>query len=190
VDDAKLRTVALSEYVSATFGGTKIDPETLEVLVQEVVGSLKPLHVDGWVDLGDLIKWRLGLCRHRSILFKYLCDHMQRFPAQWGLSSATVTTAEESGACVVRGAIFCQLVRGMQSAPDGVTAKPENHMWNVVRLGSELFVVDVMQRPRELLATESKEAQAYQRAILAGVGNGAPQSQVSSTFALSFDGLH
>ncbi len=100
---------------------------------------------------------------------------MHRFPNAWNLTdldaSVAPTVDTQSALGSVRGAIPCQLVRGVQSAADGSGA--ENHMWNVVRLGSESFVVDVMQRPGELLAAGSKEAQAYQRVVLVNAVAGA-----------------
>ncbi len=106
---------------------------------------------------------------------------MQRFPAQWGLSATTSASSDGAGAGAVRGAVPCQLVRGVQSvqSADGNRAQAENHMWNVVRLGNDLFVVDVMQRPGQLFAADSKEAKVYQRAILADAGSSIVQSKVS-----------
>jgi hypothetical protein len=159
VEDLKQRTVALSEYVWAALGGSDPGP------VQSAIAVVKSRDPSNAISLGDVIALRRGVCRHRSILFKYLCDHMHRFPAQWALTSAASKAGASAG--VVMGAIPCQLVRGVLTDGSDL-ANTENHMWNVVRLGHELFVVDVMQRPRELLDAESKEAQAYQRAILLG----------------------
>jgi hypothetical protein len=171
------RIIALSKFVSTVFGGSITNLGTFQSRVDSAISEVKTWHLDQWVTLGGLIGFRLGVCRHRSILFKYLCDHMHRFPAQWGLTAASASASDAAahGLCSVRGAIPCQLVRGVRA--DGTAS--ENHMWNVVRLGNESFVVDVMQRPGQLLAADSKEAQAYQRSILAGAQNGAPVSKVS-----------
>ncbi len=158
------------------FGGSIVDPKPFNAALEEAISKLMALDADNEVPLGALIWSHVGVCRHRSILFKYLCDHMHRFPDQWALSAAPASATDSSG--VVRGAIPCQLVRGMQSAVAG-TGAGENHMWNVVRLGDELYVVDVMQRPGELLPAESKEAQAYQRVILTSAVDG-KHAQVAS----------
>ncbi len=157
-DDLKQRVVKLSVHASAALGGI-VDSKTspFSQVVEEVAAELKALHPHQVVSLGALIEIGVGLCRHRSILFKYLCDHMHRLPAEWGLTA---------GGDAVPGAIPCQLVRGIHAAADG-SGDIENHMWNVVRIGDKSFVVDVMQHPRQLLPVDSKEAQFYQRTILA-----------------------
>ncbi len=167
--------MTLSQYASEVFGGTISDSKAFESRVQSAVAQLSSNNTDHEVPLSALIDLRLGVCRHRSILYKYLCDHMHRFPEQWGLTAAS----QSDGSGVVRGAIPCQLVRGVQSdvAADG-SDLAQNHMWNVVRLGSELFVVDVMQRPGQLLVAESKQAQEYQRAIEASAEPSGVQPQV------------
>jgi hypothetical protein len=185
VNDLKQRALALSEHVSAALGGTITEPKQFESSVRSEIDKLKARDPDQSVSLANLIAMRLGVCRHRSILFKYLCDHMHRFPAQWGLRSASdsssAASVDRSSSGDVRGAIPCQLVRGVLSAvPNGGSgeAKAENHMWNVVLLGHELFVVDAMQRPGQLLASDSKDARAYQRAILLGAQTGVHSTQV------------
>ncbi len=176
--------MALSAHTSKVLGGSISNPTTFDATLRAAIALLRSQH-DRPVSLGDLIELRLGVSRHRSILFKYLCDHMHRFPAQWGLSAAS--QSDGSGSSVVRGAIPCQLVRGVQSvsrAADGSDVS-QSHMWNVVQLGSELFVVDVMQHPGQLLAAESQEAQAYQRAIHASAEPSGVQPQVL-TYPLLF----
>ncbi len=165
--------MALSAHTSEVLGGSISDPTKFEAAVQSFIAVFSAGRPDRVVSLGNFITWQMGVCRHRSILYKYLCDHMHRFPEQWALSAA----ADGSG--VVRGAIPCQLVRGVQSvsAAHGSDVA-QNHMWNVVRLGSELYVVDVMQSAGQLLAAESKEARAYQRAIQATPEPGRVQPQV------------
>ncbi len=169
----------LSVYASEVFGGNIRDSKAFESTVQSAIAQLSSNDPDRLVLLGSLIDLRLGVCRHRAILYKYLCDHMHRFSEQWGLSASS----ESNGSVLVRGAIPCQLVRGVQSvssAADG-SGEAQDHMWNVVQLGTELFVVDVAQRAGQLLAAESKEAQAYQRAIQASADpSGAQQVRPSS----------
>ncbi len=164
--DLKQRVATLSAHVSDVFGGT-VESAAFVSGVESAIAALVTKSGNQSVSLGALIRLGRGVCRHRSILFKYLCDHMHRFPEQWRPTNA----ADGSGP--VRGIIPCQLVRGVQSALDG-SGSAEGHMWNVVRLSDELFIVDVFQRPGKLLSADSKEAQAYQRVILASTANGAP----------------
>ncbi len=173
--------MTLSEYASEVFGGTISDSEALESRVQSAIAELSSNDPDRLVVLGRLIYSGVGVCRHRAILYKYLCDHMHRFPERWGLTAAS----QSDGSGVVRGAVPCQLVRGVQSdgAADGSDVA-QNHMWNVVRLGSDLFVVDVMQRAGQLLAADSKEAQAYQRAIQASAEPSGVHPQVRASHPL------
>jgi hypothetical protein len=167
LDDVLQRARTLSEFVSALLGG--VDTKTLE-MSEPAIASVRDRDPLRHVSLDTLICMQIGVCRHRSILFKYLCDHMHRFPAQWGLATDAPSSAAETKG-VVRGAIPCQLVRGVQFAADGSGDAAGNHMWNVVRVGTESFVVDVMQRPGQLLPADSKEALAYRRVILAGAVN-------------------
>lgn len=62
-----------------------------------------------------------GVCRHRSLLFKYLCDEND---------------------------IPCRLVRG--NFQDG------GHAWNILFLGNQFYLVDIMHEPTELYTEEYK----------------------------------
>ncbi|RNE98426.1 putative Protein kinase domain [Trypanosoma conorhini] len=71
------------------------------------------------VRLGDV---RNGVCRHRALLFKYLCDVVQ---------------------------LPCYLVRGEHQGPDDALA--ERHSWNIVPLeGSRHVLVDATLSPHKL----------------------------------------
>ncbi len=161
MDDIRQRAAALSKHVSAVLGGTILS-KSFDSQIESAIVERIARYPARQVPLGDLIELRMGVCRHRSILFKYLCDHMRRFPKQWALAPASAASPTS-----VRGAVPCQLVRGVQSAADGSAAATENHAWNVVQIDDASYVVDVMQRPGELLPVDSKEAQAYQRLIRA-----------------------
>lgn len=64
-----------------------------------------------------------GLCRHRSLLFKYLCDLL---------------------------VVPCYLVRG-EHRGSGPETDGERHSWNVVVVGHELLLADAMLSPQRLL---------------------------------------
>ncbi len=107
--------LALAAFVSQSFGGSNAGSE-LETKVKAAVARLRNATGHLWLD--GLIKARLGVCRHRSILFKYLCDHMCLHPAQWGLVPAATTAGASASASapLPAGAILCQLVRGVVTA--------------------------------------------------------------------------
>jgi hypothetical protein len=187
VNDLKRRALFLSMHVATVFGlesTTFVESTTLEDRVQSAVSRLMAEHPTQEVSLGTMIKRRLGVCRHRSILFKYLCDHMHRFPAQWGLTSVASAASATDAPGLVRGAIPCQVVRGVLLVTQGneVTKGVRAHMWNVVRIGSKSFIVDAMQCPGHLFSADSLKARAYQRLIL-GFGDEA-RAQVINTAGL------
>ncbi len=138
----------LASFVWQAFGGASIRGDELDKKTQKVVVPLKKAG-DGVVSLGDMIKNGVGVCRHCSILFKYLCDHTCRFPAQWGHTAST--------------ALPCQLIRGV--VPGSGALKFENHMWNVVLIGTRAYIMDVRNSPSALIDLESKQALHYQRLV-------------------------
>jgi len=78
---------------------------------------------------------RIGLCRHRAILFKFLCDRL--------------TTSIRP--------LLCRLVRGYD--------EEEAHAWNVVYNSDDCcyYLVDVMHNPGCLLKEGSIECDNYKR---------------------------
>ncbi len=150
----------LARFVAGVFGGA--DPlivERTEKAIAELrmaaVGESKNVHR---MPLGALIEKGVGMCRHRAILFKFLCDHMCAEPEQWGQSISTAGAVPD-------GVIECSLVRGVQYQRDeksgGVRAL--GHMWNVVLVDGHEYVVDVMQCAERLIPLNSNEALAYSR---------------------------
>jgi hypothetical protein len=79
--------------------------------------------------LGEITK---GVCRHRAILYKYLCDRL---------------------------GIDCELKRGNYSGSNASGA----HSWNIIKLGMQYFVVDIMHEPTQLYSIESEKAKHYLR---------------------------
>ena len=79
-------------------GSSRVHPASVEAAVQEVAAAN-----GGEVLLGTL---RLGVCRHRALLFKLVCDEV---------------------------GIGCRLVRGWMADDEG---KYHGHAWNVVRVPS------------------------------------------------------
>jgi hypothetical protein len=123
------RAQLLSLFVDSVFGGRTKDVEalTLQYICQSFQSS-KQTHAI--VNLSSLVNLA-GVCRHRSLLFKYLADHSVRFPAEWGVSTETLALPIRS-----------RLIRGDQG--DGP------HAWNVVSVENKPFLLDVMQDPYTL----------------------------------------
>jgi len=85
--------------------------------------------------LGDIIRCGVGVCRHRSILTKLVCDSIA--------SSAPKLK------------LRCRVVRGKSK---------HAHVWNVIRFKSTAWrVMDVMKSPGELLKLRSKAVLALTR---------------------------
>ena len=88
-----------------------------------------------------------GVCRHRSLLFKVLCDELCKQPEHASLN--------------------CRLVRGayQHDADSG-----GGHAWNVVLLDGKHQLCDVMHDPGSLYGIDSTKAEHYQRLTLGGTG--------------------
>jgi tRNA A-37 threonylcarbamoyl transferase component Bud32 len=115
----------LASFVSVSLGGDAVQVAAVTQHVKDIQNVLGTTVVP----LGML---RIGLCRHRSILFKYLCD---------------------------RFAIPCELRRGSVHGPSSGSAL--RHSWNVVTFGPDGFVVDVTMEPLSLIPLGSQEAMKY-----------------------------
>lgn len=79
------------------------------------------------------------MCRHRALLYKYLCD---------------------------RSGIDCELRRGTYTpspaeCAGGESVNEQPHAWNVIRLGMNLYVVDIMHEPTQLYCASSEKAKRY-----------------------------
>ena len=128
----------LSNYVNSCFGGNSNNiVELSNAFIENFLKKSKSQRIM----LGDI---RFGVCRHRAILFKYLCDHLFVF----GLVND----------------IRCRLVRG--------NVNGGNHAWNVVSIIDceasnptiqKFFLVDVMLHPGKLYDIASIEAHNYIR---------------------------
>ena len=93
---------------------------------------------------------RAGVCRHRSVLFKYLFD-------------SVVTTDPAFASTALR----CRLVRGDYGRSRAA------HAWNIVRLPTGVMqIVDVMHDPTQLRDVNSTLGLNYRR-LAAGGGAGA-----------------
>eukprot|EP00966_Prymnesium_polylepis_P184825 4283576-Prymnesium_polylepis.1 len=86
-----------------------------------------------------------GVCRHRSLLFKVLCDQLRH-------------EAEHTS-------LRCRLVRGNyeHDARSG-----GGHAWNVVLLDGKNYLCDVMHDPGTLYEIDSEKAKHYKRLSLGG----------------------
>eukprot|EP00931_Biecheleriopsis_adriatica_P059859 TRINITY_DN35887_c0_g1_i1.p1 TRINITY_DN35887_c0_g1~~TRINITY_DN35887_c0_g1_i1.p1 ORF type:complete len:418 (+),score=78.52 TRINITY_DN35887_c0_g1_i1:57-1310(+) len=80
-----------------------------------------------------------GLCRHRSILFKYVCDEL-----------------EICDCALVDGMLPPSLM--LQSSSVQQKARPNgqgfDHMWNIVRISGENYITDALNLPGQLLNAE------------------------------------
>jgi hypothetical protein len=130
------------------------------------------------VPIGELLG-RSGMCRHRSILFKYLADSINALE-EGNADSEHGTGAFSSGPAPPR--FMVRLVRGNYDN--------DGHCWNVVRLSNsstgmfssfacllflslptnvlahaagDLFLVDVMNEPAALLPMSSDAATKFKR---------------------------
>eukprot|EP00927_Polykrikos_kofoidii_P060266 TRINITY_DN55287_c0_g1_i1.p1 TRINITY_DN55287_c0_g1~~TRINITY_DN55287_c0_g1_i1.p1 ORF type:complete len:839 (+),score=145.80 TRINITY_DN55287_c0_g1_i1:51-2567(+) len=88
----------------------------------------------------------VGICRHRAILFKYVCDTL-------GLANCAVVSG-----VVVKKVGLCDVAELRESS-----SGPPDHMWNVVDVYQERFLVDLMLQPGELIRDEQKIAAMYHR---------------------------
>lgn len=126
-------------------------------MVDDAIWSIFNQQKSVIVPIGELIQRGLGACRHRAILFKYICDHLQpRIP--------------------------CQLIRGKKQQGES----DPSHAWNYILgmkfnieedcnqsscdgdgdgsgpVASQLhMLVDVMQSPGSLYRYDSVEAAKY-----------------------------
>ena len=144
VQDTQHRAVSLLWFVSSVLGGdsvTELSTEAGEPVLPHRVASsttarrgldtrkrrrTEPETSSNIVRLGQV---RHGVCRHRSLLFKFLCD-------------AT--------------SVPCFLLRGTHM--DQVTREEERHTWNVVVVDvDKLLLIDCMLSPRSPLPWPSPE---------------------------------
>jgi hypothetical protein len=124
-------------------------------------------HTDALIafKLGDMIKQR-GVCRHRCLLFKLICDNMCENPSAW----APGVNAQIADQLAIR----CALVRGGLDRPDN------RHVWLLVHVDSDsakvMSIVDLTNGsskdlPYSVIRTDSSEAARYIPTIPLPVGN-------------------
>jgi len=133
--DVESQARVLALFVSNCFGG---DFPNATRCAQEIA-KLKQAHQANVIPIGEIVS---GVCRHRAILYKYLCDRLD---------------------------IDCELKRGTFSS-NNITG---GHAWNVIKLGTAYFVVDIMHEPTQLYPIDSEKAKNYTR-----VGNTGNQLKV------------
>ncbi len=74
VQDIKDRIECVANYVCNAMGGPRVNLNTVKRHIESLRSSNKFDTLVGEVLLGTI---QLGVCRHRSILFKWLCDHRE-----------------------------------------------------------------------------------------------------------------
>jgi hypothetical protein len=111
------------------------------------LGEIKRQLRSNVVPLHKLLEANNGVCRHRSLLFKVLCDELCQQPEHATLK--------------------CRLVRGayQHDADSG-----GGHAWNVVLLDGKPQLCDVMHDPGTLYDIDSTKADHYKRLTLVGTG--------------------
>lgn len=70
---------------------------------------------------------KIGVCRHKSLLYKILCDHFQ---------------------------LECMLIRGILKSKRGKILG--SHAWNIVQIKGRAFIVDVRNHPGKLLEPDKE----------------------------------
>ena len=144
--DEKFKAIAQTCSVvlggSAAMRDTSLTDKSVREIKQRLRSNVVPLH--------ELLE-RNGVCRHRALLFKVLCDELSKRP--------------EHGAN-----LHCRLVRGdYESHGAG-----GGHAWNVVLSGAVTKLCDIMHKPGTLYAETSEKAEHYKRLTgdfqLGGVG--------------------
>lgn len=122
--DLESQARVLSIFVSNCFGGDSPCPVTCAA----EISKLKEAKKSNVIPIGEI---KIGVCRHRAVLYKYLCDKI---------------------------GIDCELKRGEYCGVDSVIGV---HAWNIIKLGMQYFVVDVMHEPTQLYAKNSQKAEHY-----------------------------
>jgi len=136
---------AIAQTCSVMLGDTAAMREVtlaknaLREIKQRLRSNVVPLHE---------LRSRAGVCRHRAILFKVLCDELSKRP--------------EHGPD-----LRCRLVRGDYESDHA----GGGHAWNVVRSSGVFKLCDVMHQPGKLYDDSSDKASHYKR-LLGGAYGG------------------
>nr|CAG4710097.1 unnamed protein product [Naegleria fowleri] len=134
----------ISEFVSSCMGG--YSPNIADFSSTHI-SNLAKQRKSKFIFIGDV---RFGVCRHRSILFKYICDYL----FMDGFKD-----------------IRCRLVRG--------TCSGGNHAWNIVSIVDtksnsatlpDLYLVDIMRYPGRLYSVNSVDADMYKQQSFGSIG--------------------
>ncbi|KAG2392473.1 hypothetical protein C9374_012725 [Naegleria lovaniensis] len=142
--ELKIFYAYISEFVSACMGG--YSPNIADFSSTHI-SNLAKQRKSKYIFIGDV---RFGVCRHRSILFKYICDYL----FMDGFKD-----------------IRCRLVRGKCSGG--------NHAWNIVSIIDtksksatlpDLYLVDIMRYPGHLYSVSSVDADLYKQQSFGTIG--------------------
>jgi len=131
--DLCLKVLIASAAVAAACGGTEGVMESRFLARFQELGlrSMEPYHIGSLFGHSDLLG--VGLCRHRSLLLKYMLDMLDVCP-----SAVLDGVISSTGAPHDAGAM-----RKSSQAVD--------HMWNVVDVEGQSFLCDVLNNPETLL---------------------------------------
>ncbi|KAJ3444155.1 serine/threonine-protein kinase edr1 [Anaeramoeba flamelloides] len=155
ISEVRDRILLLSLIVSDFFGGSH-NPKIIGLSLNNI-GELKESLESNVIPIGHI---NFGLCRHRAIMFKYLADCHNFIEKDKHLK------------------IPCKLVRGVY-AKNNEAEQIGGHVWNIVRLSGNDYVIDVMFEPTILQNRKGWRASKYfrikreeNRVVIAG-GSGA-----------------
>jgi len=146
----------LAKAVSEVLGGPATRGQKIQELFATIVGKLpKDAPVDfpiGYLFAGAPgAETGCGVCRHRALLFKYLCD-----------------TFDVAPCAVLTGVLAPPDLEKIKRSNFSEGDKVEDHMWNVVKVDNRRFIVDCMAAgdallPRDHLRGKEKGNMAYKR---------------------------
>ena len=132
VTDMKVKIQLIALLASNTLGGRQIWGQGHKDIVNLCEADIKKLKEKNGRSILFIGELEHGVCRHRALLFKRLCDEV-------GISSQ-----------VVRGEYTDSRTMG-------------RHVWNVVYLDGQYYIVDVMHDSNKLYQEGSEKAKSYKR---------------------------
>eukprot|EP00747_Dinoflagellata_sp_TGD_P091158 gnl/TRDRNA2_/TRDRNA2_164964_c0_seq4.p1 gnl/TRDRNA2_/TRDRNA2_164964_c0~~gnl/TRDRNA2_/TRDRNA2_164964_c0_seq4.p1 ORF type:complete len:388 (+),score=68.49 gnl/TRDRNA2_/TRDRNA2_164964_c0_seq4:72-1235(+) len=148
VDDVhsiEAKVLAVAQMVSEAFGGQPSRHNHVEQRLSHIIeksGKQKYERFPIGMFLASGDEAGAGICRHRSVLFKYVLDALRITPS-----------------AVFDGVMLQDDVTDVTKfRRDNMDTKgPPDHMWNVVSIRGKAFVIDVMNNPFELMDDKAIE---------------------------------
>ncbi len=132
--DAKELARFVSQFVADAFGGNKKD------VLRDTKQAIFELRGSALISIGEFLRRRTGICRHRALLFKIIIDHLIQSEV-W--RSFQITDGSTLRAALIRGTF-----RGREHAFNYVQFKPA-----ASRAVTEIGIVDCMLRAGKIIST-------------------------------------